>query len=250
LLGKAFLEKNAPLGLSCEAMRRAATFLLLFCFHAAGALAQPASLFLEELTWTEVREATQAGKTTILIPIGGTEQNGPHMALGKHNARVKILAGRIAQALGNAVVAPVVAYVPEGTIEPPSAHMRSAGTLTVPDDVFEKTLESAARSLKLHGIRDVVLIGDHGGYQKNLQAVAARLNKAWAGTPARAHAIVEYYRAAGIVGHAEADDTSFMLAVDPSIVRTPGAATAEAGKKTAETVVSRSVEAIRKAVRR
>jgi creatinine amidohydrolase/Fe(II)-dependent formamide hydrolase-like protein len=208
------------------------------------------SVYLEELTTTELRDAIRAGTTIAIIPAGGTEQNGAHMTLGKHNARARILAGRIAQALGNSVVAPVVAYVPEGTIEPPSAHMRSAGTITVPDDVFEKTLESAARSLKLHGIRDVVLIGDHGGYQKNLQAVAARLNKAWAGTPARAHAIVEYYRAAGLVGHAEADDTSFMLAVEPSMVRTPGAATAEAGKKTAETVVSRSVEAIRKAVRR
>jgi creatinine amidohydrolase/Fe(II)-dependent formamide hydrolase-like protein len=87
---------------------------------AAGAGAQPPdSVLLEELTWTEVRDAVRAGKTTIIVPAGGTEQNGPHMALGKHNARVKILAQDIARQLGDALVAPVIAYVPEGAIARP-----------------------------------------------------------------------------------------------------------------------------------
>ena len=77
-----------------------------------------------------MRDQIVAGKTTVIVPIGGTEQNGPHMVLGKHNVRVKALAGKIAQALGNALVAPVVAYVPEGSIEPPTAHMRFPGTIT------------------------------------------------------------------------------------------------------------------------
>ena len=54
------------------------------------------SVFLEELTWTEVQEALDNGIKTIIIPTGGTEQNGPHMVLGKHNFRVKILAEKIA----------------------------------------------------------------------------------------------------------------------------------------------------------
>src|SRR5512138_479380 len=81
---------------------------------AAGLAQAPDTVLLEELTWTEVRDAVRAGKTTIIVPAGGTEQNGPHMALGKHNARVKILSERIARALGDALVAPVIAYVPEG----------------------------------------------------------------------------------------------------------------------------------------
>ena len=157
--------------------------------------AAPATVFLEDLTWTELRDDIRAGKTTIIVPIGGTEQNGPHMALGKHNARVKALSEKIARELGNALVAPVIAYVPEGSVEPPSAHMRFPGTITVPDAAFEKVLEGAARSFKLHGFRDIVFIGDHGGYQKDLQAAAARLNREWAATPVRAHAVVEYYRA-------------------------------------------------------
>ena len=131
-------------------------FLLLLCLLAAvrPALSAEASgsVFLEDLTWTELRDAIRAGKTTAIVPIGGTEQNGPAIALGKHNARVKVLSEKIASELGNAIVAPVIAYVPEGSIHPPSGHMRFPGTLTVSDDVFQKTLEYAARSLKSAGV--------------------------------------------------------------------------------------------------
>src|SRR5205814_6420385 len=161
-----------------------------------AALAQPRTVYLEELTWTELRDQVQAGATTVLVPIGGTEQNGPAMVLGKHNVRAHVLAGKIAAGLGHALVAPVVAYVPEGSVNPPTAHMRFPGTITIPDAAFEATLESAARSFRLHGFRDIVFIGDHGGYQANLRTVAQRLSREWAATSARVHAIEEYYRAA------------------------------------------------------
>ena len=152
---------------------------------------QTSSVFLEDLTWTELKREVAAGKTTIIVPIGGTEQNGPHMALGKHNARVRALSEKIARELGNAIVAPVIAYVPEGNVDPPSSHMRFPGTITIPDKTFEQVLESAARSFKLHGFRDVVFLGDHVSYQKDLQAVADRLNREWAATSVRAHAVPE-----------------------------------------------------------
>lgn len=193
------------------------------------------SLFIEELTWTEVRDDLHAGKTTIIIPVGGTEQSGPHIALGKHNVRVKALAGKIAMALGNALVAPVMAYVPEGSITPPSGHMRFTGTISVPDDAFKSILNSAARSFKQHGFIDIVLIGDHGGYQSQLKTVAARLNRDWAGTRTRAHCIGDYYKAADVdyvkalrakglsdeqIGtHAGLADTSLTMAVDAALVR-------------------------------
>ena len=84
----------------------------------APSVPQPDSVFLEDLTWTEVRDAIAAGKTTAIIPTGGTEQNGPHMALGKHNYLVKYKAGEIARRLGNALVAPVIAYVRGGRDQP------------------------------------------------------------------------------------------------------------------------------------
>src|SRR6266550_6429083 len=139
--------------------------LLLSAGTTAGGQA-PDSLFLEELSWSELRYLVGSGKTTILVPIGWTEQNGPHMALGKHNRRVQVLSEKIARALGNALVAPVVAYVPEGGINPPTEHMRFPGTITVPEDTFEKVLEYAARSFKAAGFKDIVFLGDHGSDQK------------------------------------------------------------------------------------
>ena len=246
------------------------------------AWSRPDSVFLEDLTWTEVRDDIHAGKTTIIIPVGGTEQSGPHMALGKHNVRVKALAGRIAALLGNALVAPVVSYVPEGTITPPAGHMRFAGTISVPDGAFQGILDGAARSLKQNGFVDVVLIGDHGGYQSQLRAVATRLNHDWAATPARAHFIGEYYRASAsdyvqllrargysdeqIGTHAGLADTSLMMAVDPTLVRPehmprdaadgraagvagdPRAASAALGKLGDDLIVSRTVAALRTAL--
>ena len=212
--------------------------LLLFCLliGTSGAqAASSASIYLEDLTWPELRADIQAGKITILVPIGGTEQDGPHMALGKHNVRVKVLAGKIADALGNALVAPVIAYVPEGNVDRPEGHLRFPGTITVPPAAFETTLEYAAKSFKLAGFHNIVFLGDHGGYQKNDEAVAQRLNREWAGTPVRVYALTEYYHAsenefaqllkskgfseAEIGSHAGLLDTSLMMATDPNLVR-------------------------------
>ncbi len=264
-------------------MRKGIVALALVALAAAqAALAQPpSSVFLEELTSPEVAAAVAAGTTTILIPVGGTEQNGPHMVLGKHNVRAKVLAGRIARELGNALVAPVIAYVPEGGINPPTGHMRYPGTISVPPDVYRKTLAAAARSLKLSGFRDIVFLGDHGDYQKDNQLVARELNREWAKAAVRAHAVVEYYRAASdgfasslrARGYADAEiglhaglaDTSLALAVDPGLVRPaelhaaagtaapgvsgdPRRASAELGKAGVDAIVIQSVAAIRAAI--
>lgn len=246
-----------------------------------GFAAEPARVMLEEMTSTEVAQSLKAGSSTVIIPIGGTEQSGPHMVLGKHNARVKLLAGKIASRLGNTLVAPVIAYVPEGAITPPQEHMRFAGTLSVSAAAFGGIVEGAARSLKQHGFRDLVLIGDHGGYQGQLKSIAARLNREWAATPARVHFIEAYYsvaqkpyndvlRANGLsnaqIGtHAGSADTSLMMAIDPAGVRTerfeeaaregagsgtvgdPRKSSAALGNLGVELIVSHSVDAIRAA---
>lgn len=209
---------------------RALAVLLL----AASAFAQPGkSVHLEELTWTEVRDAIQAGKTTLIVPTGGTEQNGPHMVLGKHNFRIRHIAGRVAATLGNALVAPVMAYVPEGAIDPPEGHMKFPGTITLPDEYFRRVLEFTARSARLHGFKNIVFIGDSGPNQPGMQAVAAQLNTEWAGSGVRLHFIPEHYRGNGfeewllsqgetkesIGTHAGVQDTSLLLAVDPKLIR-------------------------------
>jgi creatinine amidohydrolase len=213
-------------------------FTVFVCGSAGSASAQvpagpqPDSVFLEDLTWMEVRDAIAARKTTVLIPTGGTEQNGPHIALGKHNYLVKYKAGEIAKRLGNALVAPVMAYVPEGAIDPPTGHMRWAGTITLPDEVFVKVLEFAARSLKQHGFVDIALLGDSGGNQEGQRVVADALNKEWAGTNVRVHHVTAYYPGRGdawvasqgvsaedVGTHAGTHDTSSLMFLNPSLLR-------------------------------
>jgi sterol desaturase/sphingolipid hydroxylase (fatty acid hydroxylase superfamily)/creatinine amidohydrolase/Fe(II)-dependent formamide hydrolase-like protein len=190
-------------------------------------------VYLEELTWQEVKQATAAGYTTVIIPTGGTEQNGPHMQLGKHNQVVHYTAGRIAVGLGQTLVAPVIPYVPEGNIEPASGHMRFAGTLSVPEDVFAATLEHTARSLRAHGFTLICFLGDSGDSQTAQDAVARRLDTAWRGSGFRVLQVDDYYarngqvsflrnagRAAEEIGsHAGVRDTSELLAVHTEGVR-------------------------------
>ena len=211
-------------------------FLLLGVGELCPAVQPPQpSVYLEDLTWTELRGAIHSGKTTVLIPIGGTEQSGPSIALGKHNVRVKVLAGKIAQELANAIVAPVIAYVPEGAINPPTQHMRYPGTITMPDDAFSKTLEYAARSMRHAGFQNIVFLGDHGGYQTLEKNAAAKLAREWSGSGVRVIALDEYYRAATDTleaillahgytlaqtgRHAGLMDTSLQMAVAPATVR-------------------------------
>jgi len=250
----------------------AAVLTLLLAATAAPSAA--AALHLDSLTWPEVREAIDGGSTTIVIPIGGTEQNGPHMALGKHNVRVARLAERIAERLGHTLVAPLLAYVPE-----PAGHMRFPGTISVSAEAFTGVLAGAARSLRQHGFRDIVLLGDSGDYQPLLRQLSDRLNREWAGSGARVHHAAAYYQAAATdypqllraegmsqaqVGtHAGLADTSLMLAVDASLVRMqrlheaspqtgvagdPSRASAALGQKGVDLVVDKAVAAIRQSV--
>jgi creatinine amidohydrolase len=263
--------------------RFVARMLVLLCLASGPAWGQvPDTVWLEDLTWTELRDVIKSGTTTVILPVGGVEQSGPDMALGKHDARARVLAERIARALGHTLVAPVMAYVPEGSTSPPTAHMRFPGTITVPADVFRKTVESAALSFRLHGFSNVVLIGEHGGYQGDLAAVAANLNRKWAGTSARAHFIPEYYRAATtefypvlkshgfssaeIGTHAGVADTSLTMAIDPRLVRAgqlrtgsnltaengvygdPRRSSAEMGQLGVEIIVERTTAAIKAAL--
>jgi creatinine amidohydrolase len=211
--------------------------LLAIVFSTSAGLSQPNpnSVFLEQLTWVELRDGVAGGKTTAIIPTGGTEQNGPHMVLGKHNFLVKYKAGEIAKRLGNAIVAPVLAYVPEGEIggaKPATGHMRFPGTITIPEEVYVKVLEYAARSLKSAGFLDIAFIGDSGGNQAGQKLVSEALNTEWASTNVRVHHISDYYPGRGdaialangltmeeVGGHAGSQDTTSFLYLDPSKLR-------------------------------
>ncbi len=195
----------------------------------------PDTVFVEELTWTEVGARVRDGVRSVIVATGGTEQNGPHMVLGKHNFIIRATAERIARELGDTLVAPVVAYVPEGDVSPPSGHMRYPGAITLPQEHFMALLEYAARGFALHGFENIIFIGDSGGNQRGMAQVAEKLNGAWesGGERARVLYVPEYYRGNGfrdwlleqgieeeaIGRHAGVTDTSQLWYVAPEQIR-------------------------------
>jgi creatinine amidohydrolase len=191
----------------------------------------PDTVFIEELTWEETRDALKAGKRTVIIPIGGTEKNGYHMILGKHNYIVTHSANLMARRLGNALVAPTIQYVPEG--DPDRA---APGVISLPSPAYDMLLDAAARSLKAHGFTDILFIGDSGGNQPGMRNIADTLTKEWKDSGARVYALTDYYEGGRehyrawmqaafgyddtIVGsHAGISDTSQMLHVRPAGIR-------------------------------
>jgi creatinine amidohydrolase/Fe(II)-dependent formamide hydrolase-like protein len=164
---------------------------------AAAGYGELHSVFLEDLTWMEVRDAVATGFTTVIVPLGNTEQNGPYLAVGKHNYVVKGIAEATARVLGNAIVAPTMSLGPGAFSTPPSGHMRWPGTLVIGRETYQNLLADLGNSLRLAGFRDIVYISEHEAFStpENPGAVAqtvARLNQSWGQGQARAHFIPEY----------------------------------------------------------
>jgi creatinine amidohydrolase len=198
----------------------------------AGTPTQPPdTLFIDEMTWEETRDAMKAGKTVVIVPTGGTEKNGYHMVLGKHNYVVTHTAHLLARRLKNALVAPTIQYVPEGNpdTQPP-------GAISLPSPAYDLLLDAAARSLKVHGFTDILFIGDSGGNQAGLKAVADKLNEEWKGGGTKVYALTDYYEASRVYyrawleaqfghddqtagSHAGITDTSQMLFIRPAGIR-------------------------------
>lgn len=210
------------------------TALVLLLANFSAAAEAPDTVFLEELTWIEVRDAIDRGTKSIIVPTAGTEQNGPHVVLGKHKFRMNAGAERIAREVGQMLVAPVVTFVPEGDISPPTSHMRYAGTISIPEAVYRGILEYTARSLRAHGFTNILFVGDSGGNQQGMQDVAKQLNEEWRQDEARVLFVSAWYNSTSfedwlreqgyedsVIGrHAGLSDTASLLAVAPEHVRT------------------------------
>lgn len=237
------------------------------------------TVWIEEMTYMEVRDAMKAGRTTALVFAGSTEQNGPYMAGGKHQYAIKLVGEAIARKLGNALIAPVIA-IEEGN---PEDKYLEWGTLRLTRETYQAVLRDMANSLKSQGFKHVVLLGDSGGNTAGMRAVAQELSAKW-GAEATIHHIPEYYNwtskggvrefvvNAGIPEKINADGihdeyglTAVMMAYDPKLVRYDQRAKAgkltingidisdrnkviEMGKKIVEFRATVAVDAIRKAI--
>lgn len=191
------------------------------------------SVFLESLTTTEVSSLIDRGYRSIIIPTGGVEQNGAHAILGKHNLVVSHAAEKIALSLGKTLVAPVMVYVPQGSIDPPQDHMRFAGTISLRESTFEAVLEDVTRSFVRHGFTRIYYVGDSAGNQAAQERVAAALGAEFAPAGVTIMHVGNYYDNNGqfdwlsaqgfsddqIGWHAGLRDTSELLHVAPGSIR-------------------------------
>jgi hypothetical protein len=167
------------------------------CIDTPNPLGPVDTVWIEEMTWMDVRDAMKAGKTTVIISTGGIEPNGPWLALGKHNYVLRANCDAIARKLGNALCAPIIPLVPEGSIEPKSGHMTTVGTISMREETFQAMLTDVVHSFKMHGFEHIILIGDSGGNTTGMKTVAEKLNTDWKGSPVVAH-IPEYYDYASV----------------------------------------------------
>lgn len=191
------------------------------------------SVFIEDMTWMEVRDAMQAGADTVIVATGGIEQNGPYLVAGKHNVVLRATTDAIARNLGNALVAPIIGFVPEGDIDPPTVHMNYPSTVSLTEETYRRLLTDICCCYRTHGFKHIVLLGDSGGNVDGMRAVSTDLNTQWKDSKTRIHFIPEYYNYGDVKSWLEEqgvkqtdenlhDDfaiTAIMLTVDPTSVR-------------------------------
>lgn len=188
--------------------------------------------FIEDMTTDEVQSYlakgnTTAGGTTVLIYAGSTEQNGPHMVLGKHNVIAREVAAAIARRLGHTLIYPILPFAPTGDPVAGTGHMRHAGSISLSPDTYARIATETAQSAKASGFRTILLLGDHGDGQDRLARVAAELDAAWASGGTRVLHVsdvyaktiereTQYLRARGLDpgGHAGLADTAVLLYLD------------------------------------
>lgn len=208
-------------------MLRLETLLVATLLWIAPAFSHAANVFVEEMTWIEVRDAIAGGATTAIIFAGSTEQNGPHMVLGKHNFVAREVAGRIATEAGGALVYPVLPFALTGNAVTRSAHMRFPGTVALRAPTFKAAVRDVAESALAAGFRFVFLSGDHGGGQAELKSVAAALDGSWRRRGSRVFHLSDPYflqfervsaplaaRGLRAGGHAALADTAELMALD------------------------------------
>src|SRR5216684_6307241 len=170
-------------------MKSLAISIVLVVLLSSALTAQTSSLLIEEMTWSELRDAIAAGKTTAIYYAASTEQNGPGMALGRHVFIAHYLAPKIAAQLGNALVYPTMPFAPTGDwgLTRPGVidsakktnHMRFNGSVSVSEETFGAVAHDVTLSAISSGFKNVVVLGDHGGGQSTLAKVAEEMNKEW-----------------------------------------------------------------------
>ncbi len=173
---------------------------------------------LESNSWKSARQAIR--KTNVaLIPVGSTEQHGPHLPLGTDFLTAQALAQSAARKTG-AICTPVIPVGVSGH------HKQFWGTLWVSPQTFRQYMYEIATSLGYHGVRRMIFVNGHGGNFAPLQEIAQdlRLEKLhsvvyqWWTDPAVVELHNRLFKSKGT--HAGAIETAMVLAIRPDLVDT------------------------------
>lgn len=181
---------------------------------------------LSEMAWPEVAEAVESGATTVILPLGATEQHGPHLPLGTDTVRAAALAERLAERLPGSLVAPVL---PFGCSD---EHSGFAGLLGLDRETLARVILDLARRLAGWGVRRLVLLSAHGGNGEALDLALELLHRELPDLDVRtngnleiiAPVLLEIANREGISAseaglHAGEGETSEMLHLRPDLVR-------------------------------
>lgn len=158
---------------------------------------------LADLTWLEVAE--RASSTLLAVPVGATEQHGPHLPIGTDTMIASALAEHLAGERDDVLVAPAVAYGSSGE------HAPFAGTLSVGSPATATVLLELVRSAD--AFRGVVLVCGHGGNVDALRSAVGTL------TAEGRHVLAWMPSVPGGDAHAGRTETSLLLALRPDVVR-------------------------------
>ncbi len=193
-------------------------FVCLVCFLCLPASAQEIrSRWLDELNWQEVRELVPAKTKTVLLTTGTIE---PHGVI--NNGADNLAPVKIAEAIApevNALIAPHIPYGVTGSLAP------YPGAVHIPAEVYAPYLRAVLEGLAKSGFKNIVIINGHGGAQTAiLNEVAQRLALErgvntlvvnwWS---VAADITLEVFGTPG--GHAGINETAFIQAINPSLVR-------------------------------
>jgi creatinine amidohydrolase len=186
------------------------------------------TLLLEEMTWPEVGDAIESGRTTVVVAVGAVEQHGPHLPLLVDAARGDRLATEVATRLGNALVAPTIRI---GCSE---HHMGFPGTITLRKNTLEAICLDYAVSLARHGFTRICFVPSHGGNFAPLAEMLPDLRAAVApGCRVDAYTdligFMDFWQAGvgehdeelvgRVGGHADIAETAEMMCIRPDLVR-------------------------------
>jgi creatinine amidohydrolase len=166
---------------------------------------------LSEATWTEVRELETE---LAVVPVGSTEQHGPHAPLGTDVLTAEAVADAALERTDREVVrAPAI---PVGIAE---EHRQFPGTMWVSENTFRSYVRESVESLAHHGFDRVVLVNGHGGNIDALREVGGRLTRS-----GEAYAVpFTWFEAVGDhssdMGHGGPLETALVRHLDPDLVR-------------------------------